>query len=258
MTTEFEREIRGSDQSAIIDLSYQNKPLLIAFGGMVGALGMPPFEFFKLTRNLDVNKIYLRDLNQTWYHSGLPGISDNIEESASFLRRKIDESNANKVVVFGNSMGGYAAIVFGVLIKADIVHAFSPQTFINDADYIRSKRQVWYVHNNFSDTYFDLSAVIHSHRDLPELHLYYDSTNELDKEHAMRLKSSPNVALHSFCGGGHTVIRTLRNSGELQGIIVSSLNDSHDKAPDAHTDRRRSFLSRLFGGRHINPHILKK
>jgi len=237
MTTEFEKDIKNPDLSTIIDLSYQDRPLLIAFGGIAGALGIPPFEFFNLTRKHDVNKIYLRDLSQTWYHSGLPGVSKSIDDTATFLRRKIDDTGVNKVVVIGNSMGGYAAIIFGILIKADIVHAFSPQTFINDDNFIRSKKQIQNVHNNFSDKYFDLGEVIKLHSNLGKFNIYYDFNNKLDKKHARHLKRSRNVKLHPFIGGGHLLIKTLRDSGELHNLIISSFNDSPDTPVNSDTNK---------------------
>ena len=250
MTTEFARNINNPDLPAILDLSYRDRPLLIAFGGIAGALGIPPFEFFNLTKDLDLNKIYLRDLSQTWYHSGLPGISKNIEETAYFLRQKIDESGADKVIVFGNSMGGYAAILFGILINADIVHAFSPHTFINSAKYVRSKKEIRHMHNNFSTKYFDLKDAINSNNNLGEFNLYYDSNDKLDKKHAMHLKGSQNFALHSFTGGGHLLIKALKKSGELQNIISSSINNAPNKAPNkainTDTKKRRSLLAKLF------------
>ena len=252
MTTEFERNIKDPNLSAIIDISYQDKPLLIAFGGISGPIGMPPFEFFNLARNLDVNKIYLRDLSQTWYHSGLPGISKNIDETASFLKGKIDESGADKVVVVGNSMGGYAAIIFGILIKADIVHAFSPHTFIKDANFIRSKEQIRNVHNNFYNKYFDLYEVMKLHNNLGEFNIYYDSKDKIDKKHAMHLNSSQNITLHSFRGGGHCLIKVLRDSGELQNIVISSFNGAPYKAINADTNKSHSLLAKIFGAGYGN------
>lgn len=247
MNADFERNIKDPNLSVTIDLSHKDMPVLIAFGGIGGALAIPPYEFFNLTHNLDVNKIYMRDLSQTWYHSGLPGISKNIDETAFFLRRKIGESDTNKVVVLGNSMGGYAAILFGLLIKADIVHAFSPHTFIHVSDYIRYKQQIQYVHNNFSSKYFDLKDVIQAHNNTGEFNLYYDSTNRLDKKHVMHLKGERNVVLHAFRGGGHALVRTMRDSGELQKIIKWSLTDTSNESISADSKKHRSFLAKLFG-----------
>jgi len=216
--------------SAIIDLSDKERPLLIIFSGFGDFVTMP-FEFSNTTKKLDVNKIYLRDFSRTWYHSGLFGRSKSIDETVLFLKRKIDESGANKVVVLGNSMGGYAAILFGILIKANIVHAFAPQTFLNNVDYLklitRNDRKIQYLHNNFSNQYFDLKNVIQLHNNLGEFNIYYDSTNEIDKKFAMHLKDSKHVMLHPFCGGGHGLIKILRDSGELQKIIIASLNNTH-------------------------------
>lgn len=246
MTIEFESEIKNPNLPAILDLSYRSRSLIIAFGGIAGALGIPPFEFFHLTKDLYVNKIYLRDLSQTWYHSGLPGISKNIDETADYLRQKIHEAGVDKVVVFGNSMGGYAAIVFGILINADIVHAFSPHTFLLDAAYIRNKEKIRYVHNNFSRKYFDLKNLINSRNNLSKINIYYDSKEMLDKKHAAHLKASQNVELNSFRGGGHTLIKVLRDSGELQNIIISSISNAPDDRMHKGRKKRRSFLARFF------------
>lgn len=199
---------------------------------------------------MNANKIYLRDHSQTWYHSGLSGISKSIDQTAHFLRRKIDEALVSKVIVIGNSMGGYAAILFGILLKADIVHAFSPHTFIHNEKYIRSKEQIRNVHNNFSNEYFDLGRVIKTHNNIGELNIYYDSKNKRDKKHAMHLKRIQNITFHSFSGGGHRLIKLLKESGELNDIILSALNgDASKKTVSSDSKKRRSFLSKLFSTR---------
>ena len=232
MATEFEKKIKDPNQSAVIDLSFPGRSLIIAFGGLAGALSIPPFEFFSLTNALDLNKIYLRDLSQTWYHDGLTGISKNIDETVLFLRRKIDESGAEKVILFGNSMGGYAAILFGILLNAPIVHAFSPQTFIDNEDYFKKedKRLIRYVHNNFPDKYFDLKNVIQAHDYSGTIHLYFNFFHGRDRKRALHIKSSKNVELHSFCGFTHGLIKAMKNSGELQKILLMFLEKTSDKS----------------------------
>ncbi|MGH7884200.1 MAG: hypothetical protein ACRENO_00740 [Thermodesulfobacteriota bacterium] len=245
MTTEFERDINDPEKSAIFDLTHHKRPMLIAFGGKAGALGMPPFEFFKITKNLDINKIYLRDLSQTWYHSGLRGITENIDDTVSFLRSKIDESGANKIVVVGNSMGGYAAILFGILIKADIVQAFSAQTTIDNENFFRNKKKLQNDHNNFSDKYFDLKKLIKCNNNKVKINIYYDSKDRFDNFHAMYLDSLQNVTLHSFNGSGHGLIRVLKNSGKLQKIIDSSFDYERVNK----TKKYYSFFANFFGTR---------
>lgn len=221
----FEDSIKRSDLSVIEDLSFPGRPLIIAFGGMAGNLGLPPFEFFNLTNDLDVNKIYLRDLEQTWYHSGISGISHNIDGTASYLQRSIKDSGADQVVVVGNSMGGYAALIFGILIKADVIHAFSPHTSLKNPKLVRKKSKLLHVHINYSKKYFDVKRIIKSHKGLGVFNIYFDSRNEIDAKHAKHLKRIKNVTLHTYNEGMHNIVRVLRDSGELRNIIISSLND---------------------------------
>ncbi|MEG7522328.1 MAG: hypothetical protein M3H12_04405 [Chromatiales bacterium] len=232
MATESHRNIDDPNPSSIIELSYKDSPLLIALGGVAGRRGPPPFELFNITKNLKANKIYLRDLEQVWYQSGVFGISTNI-----------DEKGINKVAVFGNSMGGYAAIIIGVLIEAGCVHAFSPQTFIHNPRYIRNKDKIRYLHNK----YFDLKPVIKSHRSICDINIYYDKNEKIDETHARHLMNMKNITLHPYDEGGHGLIRLLRDSGELNNIIASSLNTLPGKPTNVDISHRPSFLAKLFG-----------
>ncbi len=222
MTSEFIDNINNPESSIAMDLSHPDRPLLIAFGGIAGKMSIPPFEFFNLTANLDVNKIYIRDLRQTWYHSGIQGISDSIDDTAAYLKRKVIESGSNRVAVFGNSMGGYAAILFGVLIQSDIVHAFVPQTFIDDVNYVRNKQRLLLTQSNYSNEYFDLKEVMESHNCKVDINIYYDPRNELRKKHAEHLRHLKNIKLHPYRDGKHSLVRQFRESGELIKIIASS------------------------------------
>lgn len=226
MATSFEINVNNPDSPLIHDLSYCYRPLLIAFGGMAGALGVPPFEFFKLTKDLEINKIFLRDLNQVWYHAGIQGITKNIDDTASYVKRLIRKSKITKIYVFGGSMGGYAAILFGTLIDSDVIHAFAPQTCLHNDEIIGSKNRLKHLHNNFSKKYFDLKKIIESSCSNCLYNIYYDSNVEADKKHAEHIEYSRNVTLHQINEGGHNLIKILRDSGRLQGIIISAINST--------------------------------
>jgi len=92
---------------------------------------MPPFEFLSLTGGIPVKRVFVRDLRQAWYHHGLPGQGDGLLDVARVLRELIDGHDVRRVVMAGNSAGGYAALVFGCLLGADAVLAFAPQTVLD-------------------------------------------------------------------------------------------------------------------------------
>lgn len=239
---QFENLVKNPDLPVITDLSYPGKTILIAISGIAGALGIPPFEFFNLTSPIEVNKIYLRDLDQAWYHAGLRGISGSIDETASFLRRKIEESGAKKVVLFGNSMGGYAALLFGFLLNADLVHAFAPHTRITRLEHVRNKKQLRKVHETYPEKYFDLKEAAGSHPFSGKFHLYYFTQDKLDKSHALHVQDEPNFILHASEGYGHALIKELKKTGELRNIIISSLTPARDGCGRGHGKRRGTNL----------------
>jgi len=68
-------KVGAKDGGAAIAMDFSSKSdvMLIAFGGLKKGIGkITPFEFFNLTKGIEVKKIYVRDMNQAWYHRGLP------------------------------------------------------------------------------------------------------------------------------------------------------------------------------------------
>lgn len=107
--------------------------LLAAFGGIMFALGVPPWEFFRLLSSLDTKRFFARDLDRCCYLRGVRGLGGSVPETAEGLRTLICELDVRRSVFTGNSSGGMAAILFGVLCGADEVVAFSPCLRISDA-----------------------------------------------------------------------------------------------------------------------------
>lgn len=114
-----------------IELSKKGDNLYLFFGGILASIGMPPFEFYNSSKIIDQHKIFVRDFSQSWYQNGLPSVSHDIRSTARYLKAQIEVINPEKIYFVGNSMGGYAAILFSNLIDLGEVIAFAPQTFIS-------------------------------------------------------------------------------------------------------------------------------
>lgn len=88
----FREQLEDPRSPVALDLEPDSRTLLVAFGGIRGGLGLPPFEFFRLTGELPVKKVYVRDLRQRWYHRGLPGIASDLAGMRAFLRVVVEEA----------------------------------------------------------------------------------------------------------------------------------------------------------------------
>ena len=228
MTNDFQDRLNDPEAPMATSLSETGAPLLVAFGGFAGGLGIHPSEFFDLTKDARANRIFMRDVQKVWYQRGLPGVATDIDGIASFLAEKREEVGASRVVLVGNSMGGYAAVVLGILLDADRVLAFAPQTFIG-----RLHRFVHYdrrctelirnVHRTPNRRYLDLKPLLRRLSPSCEIDMFYCQDDRLDRIHAERLNFAPNVHTHSLSKGGHSVIKHLRSSGALTSVVRDAL-----------------------------------
>lgn len=223
----FERALRDPSTALASDYRASAPTMLIAAGGIRQGMGLPPFEFFQLTRELPVKRLYIRDLDQAWYQRGLPGVGRNVKEVADFLRRQLAEQRVERSVMIGNSMGGYAALLLGTLAGVDEVHAFSPQTFLSPFRLIRHRDLRWWRQmmrvwvRPQARAYWDLRPILAL--SAGNCHVHYSGSNKRDVAHAQNLAGIAGVSLHAYPEGGHRLVGSLRDSGALADLLMQAL-----------------------------------
>lgn len=206
-----------------IAISCYNKdwPWLISIGGLNQRMGMPNHEFVGITRNQDCNKLFVRDATRLWYQKGLNDISHNFDSTGIFLRALLDHLQAVRKIAIGNSAGGYAAIGWAEMVDFDSVLVFSPQSTIRFADILRSDRRwvkfVWPAWLR-SATTLDLTnkKYFSANRNIRVL---YSENFRPDRYQAERLQYFDGVTLDPRNSTKHSLVKQLRDSGELSTII---------------------------------------
>lgn len=219
-------EIENSDSGIFSSLDNENN-LLVSFGGIWQGMGIPVYEFFNTIKNVECDKMFLRDLNQTWYNRGVDKKIKSSEELTNYLERSISQNGYKKVTFLGNSMGGYAAIMFGTRLKVDNVLSFAPQTFIDRWRRLlyfdrrwKDRMKVIYRTKEGNEELVDLKKLLMNTDGIKtNIDIYYSPKHRLDKIHAERLKETENVNLIPIESGGHGVVKTLRDRGVLKKII---------------------------------------
>lgn len=212
------------------DFESDSDVMLIAFGGLKGGVGrILPFEFFNLTRDIETKKVYVRDPRQMWYHRGLPGVAGSIDGVVRHLKPIIRDQSPERVVVVGNSAGGYAALLFGCLLDVDTVIAFAPQTFLNENLMAEHGDRRWEhmlgtLYKVGDSKHYDLKRVLfrHKHRGT-QYWIHYPERNRLDQIHARRMRTIPAVSLHPHGRSTHQLVSRLRDSGTLRKILLEAI-----------------------------------
>jgi hypothetical protein len=224
----FARELDDPDVAVAVDAASGSSCVLVCFGGLSGGLSGPPFEFLRLTGGLTVTRVFVRDLHQSWYQRGIAGLGPDLPSSARALSTMLDDLGGRRRVFAGTSAGGFAAMLYGSLIGADRVVAFSPQTTLLRVQRLALRDRRWRLQVESACH----AAVSRSHLDLraarragfrPEATIYYGTGDRRDTAHALRLRGCEGVTLAPRAGG-HVMVRTMRENGELLQTLAGALS----------------------------------
>lgn len=232
MITPFSKDnLKSPDASILTDFQAPSDTLAICFSGTGPGNTLPPFEFSGILRDHPIKKMFVRDAENYAYQGGLKGLTKSIDETADLLAKLVKESKAKRVITLGNCQGGYAAILFGILLGAEKAVTFIPLTFFNrwnrikylETRWFKEYRQV-YAPAGYKAHYADLLNMP-GLRQFP-VDVYYDSQHRMDANHSRRLtKAGPHIRLVDFPGGGHLLIRNMKKSGDLDRIIAETFNN---------------------------------
>jgi pimeloyl-ACP methyl ester carboxylesterase len=213
------------------DFAKPSTTMLLVFSGMPsGDAGPPPFEFTALTSRLPAKRLFVRDVQGIWYQHGVPGFGRSIDEVVASLRLVLGEQEVKRLVVCGYSAGGYAALLFGTLLQADLVVAFAPQSFL-DREWLASvgddrwDRALDLLESlgGPDDRYVDLRAALsRDSRGGIRYDVHYDGSFPADAPHAARLAGIPGLELYEHPSAGFSLIRSLRVTGDLSRILRSA------------------------------------
>jgi hypothetical protein len=226
----------------LIDRLYPGKPLLICFAYRE-LQNLQGFDFFgrskKLEQRFDVkfNRILLRDLFNSWYQKGVPGLGVDVDEVTESLRTLISIIRPSRIITIGQSMGAYAAIMHGMLLGADQIVAFGPLSHFDPAAAMR-----------YGDNAF-LSSMQALQRDRPRsvyidvvqlgreldyrgaLHVIFGThprlddgvSGNFDAVHALRLAQLPNTILDAHPQADHGIAGWLVDHAKMDDLLARLL-----------------------------------
>ena len=233
--------VEDSTDDVLIDRIEPGKTLVIAFG-FVSWSTRPAFDFYGRLKKLEelsgehINKILLRDSGNAWYHRKIDGLGRHVDETAAQLRTLIASIAPSKVITIGQSMGGYAAIMYGLLLEVQQIIAFGPLSFL-DVEQARLYHELRWLpvmqglaENPPASGYYDLATLCRARAtQATELHIVFgtkpDQANcsesvNLDAMHAHRLAAYGNCTLHPFPHSEHAVVQHLIDTRKINALLA--------------------------------------
>jgi hypothetical protein len=230
------------DVGVIVDAPHPGAPLVVAFG-YVEWEAPNRFDFARRLRKLEqaggrpLNLILVRDVANLWYQYGVNGLGPDVRTAAASLRDRIAALRPASVGTIGQSMGGYAAILFGALLNANRVLAFGALSYMR-SDWARRDDDLrWLAVMETLDRfpprhrYDDLPALLAASPSAPAMHLVYGTGPEeggppnRDDLHAARYAALPGVGVERIPEAGHAVVEWLIQRQRIDACLQHHLLD---------------------------------
>lgn len=214
----------------IVELGQDPTVLIVAFTGFTGRLSLSTFDFMRSAELLNYNRILLCDTSRTCYLNGIPPVAADVDALLALLRQNIERLGPKSTIFIGSSGGSHAAVLFGHLLRADFVHAFSPHTNIDPAHWRTS--EVPKDLDAYADAvdrisevpasvraYFDLRKILgkSNGKTLYNLHVCAQSAPDLAR--AVRLEGLPGVTIHRHECDHHRVAIWLAKEQRLLPLL---------------------------------------
>lgn len=242
--------VETTPADVLLEDFYPQRPLIISFA-FVDWNGSPGFDFFGRIKKLElacgqpINKIYLRDRTPSWYQHGVRGLGACVPDVAENLNTILHHLRPSRIVMIGQSMGAYGALLFGLLLRASQIVTFGGLSAIdarmteswNDHRYLSTFKNI--QQQGAPQNYLDLLPLlrdgkVHGHR--PRIDIYFGtfpsdvaSPSEValnhgavhvDALHAERIAAAyPNCRLHPHPEVGHLIAQHLVDTKEMDAIL---------------------------------------
>ncbi len=171
-------------------------------------------------RKKEFDGLYIMPAFVDWYRQpSLVKVFRFLKLSGFFERYK-------RVVTYGSSMGGYAALLFSEIIRPDAIVAFNPQTTLDKAIVPWENRFDRGLVQDWSGTASDACNTIWQEADVT---VVVDPFNTRDMRHARRLlKAAPDIRLLKVPFGGHETANALRDLGAISTISEKLLRGTFE------------------------------
>lgn len=143
--------------------------------------------------------IYIRDLYKSWYLLGINRRLCTVESLAEFL--KIESQGYDEIITVGTSSGGYAAILFGSLLRADLILAFCAQWSLYEEDIEEKVKKNKKTEFARIRQYYDIADI----GDNPNVFYFVSVLSDIDLIQLKHIKKAKSVHIIKILSSNHGI-----------------------------------------------------
>lgn len=196
-----------------VDASSHEKRLLVVFAYFDHVTNrLPHANFLDLTKT---KAIFLNPGVNSWYQTGVPGLAYSLSEMLKNLREiRENQFPDHELLCLGHSMGGYAAILAGLSLRASRVLALVPEVTLG----LQNSRSAPYL-KGIHVEYGDLRPMLRENA-LTTINVLVGKANGFDVEQADEVLLCPHTRVWQLPADHETLLPYLRDQKKLGPLFA--------------------------------------
>lgn len=221
---EIKREMVHDDGSELLVAPRQGtETVMLVFTGLANRAGISVRLLDAYLATLNISVIYLRDNTRLLFNDGIESVADSYEGTLETIKQRIKELGAKKIICFGNSGGGFAAIRYGIDLNAEKIIGINGVTNVC-RDFMIADGRAKIVINRmqkYPEKYKNLKLYIEENPEYTgSITMYYSELVGHDKLQTLNLEGVAGVELRPIVGNGsHDLLGDLEEKGQLMEFL---------------------------------------
>lgn len=191
---------------------------LLLYFGAAAASNMASIRGFAPLLAHNTNTIVLLDPSRGWYNLPIRGLSRDADDLVEQLVNRIGSFPRNMITAYGTSMGGYAALLFGLKLGVGRIVACAPQLMLDSRLPHAPKVPV---------KYDAIASLVTNAKKDTQIDIWYGAESFTDLYNLLRLKPRENLNVHAIPGAMHNILATLKRRGEIDAFFKYSAMGDH-------------------------------
>jgi len=212
------QEVPAPEALLVHYLPGRSKRLVVSLAGVGRArTRVPPMEFLGTASDDNTNHVlFISDTTRSWLNG--PGITKFI---IGLIARYRKQHDIQDLVLMGNSMGGFSALVLADLIPTDTVISFAPQ-FSANPDIVPTERRWFHFRKHIAEW---KHPTVGSIQKANTNYFIFHGDDAEEIPHWVRFPQARNVHHLIVKGEGHNIARLLRRRNALTPMFRSAVDN---------------------------------
>jgi acyl-CoA synthetase (AMP-forming)/AMP-acid ligase II/acyl carrier protein len=202
--------------------------VLLCFCAKNGTLGLPLNFVHEWLGRLPTSLVYIKDFRNLRGGRGFPTLGPDRDAAVTALRCIADKIGGKRIYTLGVSLGGFAALYYGLALEAEASVNFGGATDYTP-EFVRTIGQIFDNYFEFCeqapDYAVNLGGLFATARRRPRVALVYSAGHAEDRQQAEQLAGLSNVELLAVDSALHNVVDPLVRRREFLTLLQRFLSD---------------------------------